>query len=946
MRIPGKGMAARLSALVFSLSVVTGITAQETGWKPVVDNASHTVTVVLDEEFAQQEITGKVVNRTYRKIRKELPRLYEKHKLKIMLNGMPLEDYVPGNITDFDGADLWEDIEYKGRPWVSNISKPNNISHGLANRHIALWASHGRYYDQKKGFWKWQRPNLFCTTEDLFTQTIVVPFLIPMLENAGATVFTPRERDWQTREIIVDNDDGSSTAGSFYSEHTDKEPWTDCTEKGFAFTDSILRDGENPFTMGAARMIHSTKKADKAIALWQPNFEKAGKYAVYVSYQTMPNSVDDAHYTVRHKGQETHFLVNQRMGGGTWVYLGTFDFDEGENIYNCVTLTNQSKKKGVVTADAVRFGGGMGNIIRGGVVSGYPRALEGARYYAQWAGAPYSIYSVRNGTDDYADDINVRSLMTNWLAGGSPYVPAKAGKKVPLELSLAIHSDAGYERDGKSLVGSLAVCTTDFNDGRLNSGISRMASMDFASALLAGVTRDLSFKFRKWNRRYLWDRNYSETRLPEVPSAILETLSHQNFPDMKLGQDPFFKFTMARSIYKTILRFVSELHRKPYIVQPLAPKAFAVVVADGSKAHLTWKPQKDELEPTATPTSYNIYVAAGTGGFDNGTNVKGTSYTIDMEPGVVYSFKVTAVNRGGESFPSETLSACFQPGATRNILIANAFTRLSAPAVRDNGREQGFDIDKDPGVSYGLTAGWNGRQLCFDKSKMGITESWGLGYSSDEMAGNFVAGNTFDYVTTHADAIATAKRYNISSASVEAMEHESFDLNSFDVVDMAFGLQKHDADNTTYYQSASAELRKKLRAFTINHGDILASGAYIGYDLQSEEERLWLKTTLKAKYETSMPTDTITGIKGMNTEFDFHRKLNAEHYAATHCDILSPAETAFCPLLYSNGYSAGVAYKGNDYSAFTLAFPFECIIDREKRCSIMRGILQFLEEKP
>ena len=48
----------------------------------------------------------------------------------------------------------------------------------------AVW--HGIYYDQKKNKWKWQRPNLFCTNEDLFTQTIVVPYLIPMLERAGA----------------------------------------------------------------------------------------------------------------------------------------------------------------------------------------------------------------------------------------------------------------------------------------------------------------------------------------------------------------------------------------------------------------------------------------------------------------------------------------------------------------------------------------------------------------------------------------------------------------------------------------------------------------------------------------------------------------------------------------------------------------------------------------
>lgn len=932
-----------IAATALVAAATMGAYAQNEGWKQVVDNKNHTVTITLGEEFAQQDITEKLVNKTYKKIKKSLPRQYNKHKLIVMANGMPIEDYIPGRKSDNEYDSYWDGIDYKGKPWVSNISKPNNISLGLSNRHIALWASHGRYYDQKKGLWKWQRPNLFCTTEDLFTQTIVVPYLIPMLENAGATVFTPRERDWQTKEIIVDNDKGVSGEGSWYGEHTEKEPWTDTGERGFGFSNGILRDGENPFTMGTARMIRTTKKEDKAIAIWQPNFKEEGRYAVYVSYQTMPKSVDDAHYIVRHKGQETHFIVNQKMGGGTWVYLGTFDFDKGENPFNCVALTNQSKRKGVVTADAVRFGGGMGNIERGGDISHMPRCLEAARYYAQWAGAPYSIYGNKTGTDDYAEDINTRSLMTNWLAGGSPYVPTKEGKKVPIELSLAVHSDAGYERDGKSLVGSLAICTTSFNDGRLNSGISRFASQDFIEALRSNVTRDLSKKYKRWNWRYLWDRNYSETRLPEVPSAIIETLSHQNFPDMKLGQDPNFKFTMARSIYKTILRYVSQMHRRPCIVQPLQPHLFKATLTGDNKVKLSWKAQDDELEPTAVPTSYNIYVAAGSGGFDNGTNVRGTSYTMELEPGVMYRFKVTAVNRGGESFPTSTLSAYYQPGATKTAMVINGFSRLSAPAVRDNIHEQGFDIEEDAGVSYGLTAGWSGKQQCFNKSTMGSTEPNGLGYSGNEMAGNFVMGNTFDYVYTHADAIAATKKYNVVSCTSETVESGIVDLINYDVVDLALGLQKYDENSTVFYKSIPSMLRNKLSAYVLGHGKLIASGAYIGSDLQHDDERVWLESTLKVAYGGAIHTDTISGIKGMGTEFDFYRQLNPTHYAATKCDVLMPVSTAFCPLQYANGMSAGVAYKGNDNATFTMAFPFECIIDRNKRLSIMNGILKFLE---
>ena len=93
------------------------------------------------------------------------------------------------------------------------------------------------------------------------------------------------------------------------------------------------------------------------------------------------------------------------MGGGTWIYLGHFDFAKGENAH--VELSNLSRKNGkTVTADAVKIGGGYGNIARrvdnshidenpgnssinySYTTSGYPRFTEAARYWLQWAGFP------------------------------------------------------------------------------------------------------------------------------------------------------------------------------------------------------------------------------------------------------------------------------------------------------------------------------------------------------------------------------------------------------------------------------------------------------------------------------------------------------------------------------------------------------------------------------
>ena len=53
------------------------------------------------------------------------------------------------------------------------------------------------------------------------------------------------------------------------------------------------------------------------------------------------------------------------MGGGTWIYLGTFGFDAGKSDAGKVVLSNRSEKAGrIVTADAVKIGGGMGNMAR------------------------------------------------------------------------------------------------------------------------------------------------------------------------------------------------------------------------------------------------------------------------------------------------------------------------------------------------------------------------------------------------------------------------------------------------------------------------------------------------------------------------------------------------------------------------------------------------------
>lgn len=350
-------------------------------------------------------------------------------------------------------------------PFVTRVDAPS-VKKGLAGKNIALWQSHGRYFDQNEERWMWQRARLMGTVEDLYPQAYVLPYLIPMLENAGAYVMTPRERDTSTQEIIVDMD--GSFAQKDYNEKNGQQKWTAAAGiKGFGYKKEILETGDNPFRMGSVREVTTvTDPAKASTASWYADFPKGGDYALYISYASLPNSARDARYTVNSLAGSEEFDVNQRIGGGTWVYLGTFPFAAGKSDIPVVELSNVSTESGkVVTADAIKIGGGMGNVSRsaaGGepVVSTYPRFTEGARYWMQWAGVPSSVYSITNGENDYEDDYKSRALWANYLAGGSSQLPGEKGLGIPVDLSFAFHTDAGTTSDPGETVGTMPIVYT------------------------------------------------------------------------------------------------------------------------------------------------------------------------------------------------------------------------------------------------------------------------------------------------------------------------------------------------------------------------------------------------------------------------------------------------------------------------------------------------------
>lgn len=901
------------------------------------------MTIVLSDNFIAQPLTPLIVGDLYAEVKRLLPMPYNTYDVSIFAAGFPIEHLIPTSMLDgSDTARVYRRELYKGNPWVTPASLPYTIKKGLQGRHLGICQSHGKYYNHAKQEWVWQRPRLFCTTEDMFTQTFVVPYLIPMLQNAGAVVFTPRERDWQKQEIIIDND--FIMDGSRYEERVSKYHWL-YGGVGFAHRHEGYENGENPFRMGTFQMTEATRDNKMTSdVVWIPDVLVEDDYAVYVSYQTVPNSIPDANYTVKHSGVSTTFKVNQQMGGGTWVYLGTFHFTKGLSEDNCIILNNLSNYKGVVTADAVRLGGGMGNIVRGDstmslpIGSDLPRFLEAARYSAQWYGMPDSVYSPR-GNDDGRDDVNTRPFTINYLTKGSNYLRGDSGLNVPIEMYMAVHSDAGFRTDN-TLVGSLGIYTTGFYEGKTATGLSRLVSRDLADLVMTQINADLSRELGFWNRRDLYDRNYGESRDPQCPAILLEMLSHQNWADMCFGHDPWFKFLMARSIYKGILRFLSTIHGgKDYVVQPL-PVAGISAEANRDKSEITlhWTPRLDVSEPTANPDGYVVYTKKAGEDFDNGHYVGGDNCTYQMqaEAGVLYSFRVAAVNEGGQSLPSDEVCAAFSanPGAP-SILMVDAFQRMAGPLPFDNELNSGFDFDRDPGVIDVKSPGYCGRQLSFDKTKYGKETGDGMGVSSDEWEGMILAGNTHNYSVLGAmDILAKHPDCNISSTNPAQLA--SLDLRSYNIADFILGAQKDDGYSLTRRKAFTPEMLSAISQLTLQGTSIMVSGAFIGSDAHNAGEDGFIADKLKYRFTVSVPTDSICSVQGLNSTADIYSRPSEQNYWIRQSDVIEPVGGSFSTMAYkSGGYSAAIAYPGPGYRVMAFGFPLECIKDDEVR----RGIL-------
>lgn len=756
----------------------------------------------------------------------------------------------------------------------------------LNGKTVYVSAGHGWTWTPVLARWATQRGNTNGILEDFVSAETINHYLVHYLENAGAVVFTVRERDLNTAMVIVD-DGGVQGRGSYQEIGT----WENSAIAGFAPNRTPYTGTTNPFSLGRTRMTATTTGTPTAQAIYVPDIPADGFYQVYASWSVDTNTAyrraSDAHYVVRHGGGESHVRIDQRRHGGTWYPLGQWYFHAGQNELSGAVILMNDTTAGAgtwVAADAVRFGGGIGDAGRGtdpaggpkGITSGRPRWEENARYYTQFDGAPASVYAYTS--DERNDDVGARPRYAAWQN--------EVGEDA---VYVAWHTNAPNPARG----------TVSFvygpNPPNGNYDFTGTAGSDRLGALLhAEIIRDIKTGFDpSWRDRGLKTAYFGEINKnhnPEMPAVLVEVAFHDTEDDAVHLRNPRFRQVVARSYYQGIVKYFAERDGLTPALLPEPPTHTHIRATGPDTARIAWRaPTIDNQDFGGhAATGYRVYRSHDGRAFDDGEAVPAGATHLDVQgltPGVPTFFRVTATNPGGESHSTPVLAVSTGCNPQSPGLVVHGFYRL----------DQSMAI-LDPLPQYGL--GTLFRLL------------------QDRM-------NRFDGIAFHAPFLAAAG-IAFDSAEATAVEAGLIALTPYTLVDWVLG------EESTVDETFSKTEQGLVDAWLGSGRIFIASGAEIGWDLSArgdEGDRSFL-----ARLGVDFVTDDaetygllIPGGGGSLTLDDGTRGM----YDVDSPDVLAPRPGGEVILNWAGavGRAAGIRYRdtARGYTTFIFGAPLEAI---------------------
>ena len=526
-------------------------------------------------------------------------------------------------------------------------------------------------------------------------------------------------------------------------------------------------------------------------------------------------------------------------------------------------------------------------------ISGMPRWTEGARYWMMNEDVDSTLWDLYGG-NEYKDDMKCRAMWIN-------------AQETPIDLCLAFHTDGNDSGNDSTIIGTLVIYTAKDDDGHfvLRDGRNReKTNRNLADWNQTQITEDLKYIAPEWTRRQLKEANYCETRVPVVPSIILELLSHKNMADMRYGLDPKFRFTAARAVYKGVLRY---LNGRDATVQPLPVQELGI----GTDGILRWKTPLDSLEQSATPTYYMVYVQANDGEWDVQQVENASELQLELTPGIRYNYYVVAGNEGGLSFPSPIVSACLTNNET--VLIVDGFNDVYGPEwFADSiyaGIVPGSYACEDRFSCAYIGEVWNYTRS--DEWKNDDNCGWGSCYR--DHAGQLTIGNTRDYATLHGRVL---QQMGISYVSCTAGMAGVFSVQDsvFMLIDYICGRQR---------EPLSANSQQLIANYLDKGGRLLISTDHL-----SAIDPVWAKRYLHASSYASHATRSGRIRIDGKRAFQLVMRPNEEQLLSCSPEGLKAEEGAVKIATYED--MRVPAAVGTPKKSIVFGFPIEAVRAYEK----------------
>ncbi|MGE0481597.1 MAG: N-acetylmuramoyl-L-alanine amidase [Phycisphaerae bacterium] len=767
------------------------------------------------------------------------------------------------------------------------MRQPNGALSGVT---VFISAGHG--WTAGDTAWFLQRPVLQGMCED-YGNIDQLNVFAQYLFNAGATVVPFRPIGWQPIEIVLDNDDpGVAYTGS----------WSNSADAKYY---------ENGVTnSGVPYRFATISASETATARYTPSITTSDYYPVYGFAIAGTNRAAQT-YRIAHHGGVSAVVVDHRNVGNGWVWLGEYYFAAGENNY--VEITNASPSGAVVIADAIRWGGGYGDVSRPGPdsVSGYPREEEGQRYWAHselgnnGVGFDPSIWDP--GGDDLSDNVGAGARFAREMnlvpAGG---VQTDRWKRVHLEF----HSNA-FDTTAR---GQLCLIT---NTGATTNQTS------FATILSNEIDADLPLLNSNFEAPWV-DRSSptltgaygaisTTNNSNEFDATLVELAFHDNTTDAALLRDPRMRAAMARACVHGIIRFLNTLPGSavPLAFPPDTPRVVVVRDAGGGDIVLTWQPPLVDGARGDAATGYVVYQGPDGIGFGSPV-VIGNALTATISGvalGETRYFRVAATNAAGESMPSETLAARrASSGTVGDVLVVNGFDRLRRQI--------------NPIQTFTQPPAYAGLQI--------ERQMWRR-------------SNSFDYIIEHAEALA-ANNVGFSSCTNEAVVNTRVALGDFDAVVWIAG-----NESTEDFVFSTTEQTRIMDYFNNHYGALFVSGADIAYALVNQNQGAsFAFNTLRIGYsQNASNTFNVLPVAGriLDGVGPFHFDPNGgAAYRVASADVFTVGSGAQSCLTYFGGTGgvAGVQFTNGTFNVVTFGFPFETIGDEAARHAVMGRIIAFL----